>query len=445
MGAMMEGDPRDASGRFTALGAVSAERSRWQRRASLLSEVIGAFAEATIDYERLLDVITRKVADVVGDMCSVLLLSEDGQTLALAAAHARDPDTLALTRATYASKPLVVAPVQQKVLDTGEAYFAPCMSPERMRDTASEKTVEFTDRIGMHSMVMVEVRDHDQAIGELALVRYSPEQPPFDDHDRELAQLLADHIGVAIGKARGLRRHQRQLVLAKEAAEGANHELEAFSYSAAHDLRAPLRVIERFATALESDYSARLDDDGRHYLGRVQCASRRMTHLIDDLLTLSRITHGTLRRERVDLSDMARKIMFDLFGRSSARKVEARVHDGLHTTADRGLLQVLLENLLDNAWKFTGHRPSATIELGCAEDGAPSVFFVRDNGAGFDMKYAERLFRPFQRLHSSSEFEGSGIGLATVHRIIGRHGGRVWVESQPERGTTVYFTVDEQG
>jgi signal transduction histidine kinase len=442
---MTQGDPRDASGRFTALSAVSAERSRWQRRASLLSEVIGAFAEATTDYERLLDVITRKVAELVGDLCSVLLLSEDGQSLSLAAANARDPDTLALVRATYSSVPIVVLPVHQRVLETGEAFFAPRVNRERFRDAVSETTVQFTERIGMHSIVMVAVRDGERPLGELAMIRYSPEQPPFDDHDRELAQLLADHVGVAIGKARGLGHRQRELVLAKEAAEGANHELEAFSYSVAHDLRAPLRVIERFTSALESDYAARLDDDGRHYLGRVNCASRRMTHLIDDLLTLSRVTHGALQRERVDLSDMARKVLFDLFGRSSGRKVEARVHDGLRATADPGLLQVLLENLLGNAWKFTGHQPSATIELGSAANGTRTVFFVRDNGAGFDMKQAERLFRPFQRLHSSSEFEGSGIGLATVHRIVDRHGGRVWVESQPERGTTVYFTVDEQG
>jgi signal transduction histidine kinase len=441
---MMEGDARDASGRFTPPATVAAERARWKRRALLLSEVIGAFAEVTTDYQQLLDVISRKVADLVGDMCSVLLLSEDGQSLALAATHARDPDTLALVRATYASVPIVVLPVHQNVLDTGEAFFAPRVNPERFRDAASERTAEFTERIGMHSLVMVALRDGERPIGELALVRYSPEQPPFDDQDRELAQLLADHLGVAIARARALRRRQLDLLLAKEAAEGANHELEAFSYSVAHDLRAPLRVIDRFATALHSDCAAQLDDDGRHYLGRVQCASRRMTHLIDDLLTLARITHGALQRECIDLSDMARKIMLDLCGRSSGRKFEARVRDGLRATGDPGLLQVLLENLLGNAWKFTGQQPSATIEVGSQADRSQTVFFVRDNGAGFDMKRAEKLFRPFERLHSSSEFEGSGIGLATVRRIVNRHGGRVWVESEPARGTTVYFTVNDQ-
>ena len=159
---MTEGDARDASGRLTALGAVAADRTRWQHRALLLSEVIGAFAEVTADYQPMLDVVAQKVAELVGDLCSVLLLSEDGEALALAATHARDPDMIALVRATYAAEPIVVLPVHQKVLDTGEAFFAPRVTRDRLRDATSEKTVAFTDRIGMHSLVLVPLRAGDR-------------------------------------------------------------------------------------------------------------------------------------------------------------------------------------------------------------------------------------------------------------------------------------------
>jgi light-regulated signal transduction histidine kinase (bacteriophytochrome) len=276
-----------------------------------------------------------------------------------------------------------------------------------------------------------------------ALLRHRPDQPPYDDHDRILAQLLADQAAVVIANARMLRRRDREIVLAREVAERANRELEAFSYSVAHDLRAPLRSIDRFTHALHSDYGGQLGNDGLHYLERVECATLRMTHLIDDLLTLSRVSHHAMHRELVDVTDLARKILVDPAARSPDRVFELRIADGVRAIGDRGQLQILLENLLGNAWKFTAHQPTAIIEVGARETDGPTVYFVRDNGAGFDMKHADRLFRPFQRLHSSSEFEGSGIGLATVHRIVGRHGGRVWIDSEPGRGTTVYFTVTE--
>jgi signal transduction histidine kinase len=440
--AQLEESP--ATGRFAAIGAMAAERSRLERRVLLLSEVIGAFAEATTEYDQLLGVIAQKLAEISGDLCTVLLVSDDGRMLSAQATYDPDPGVRALAHAQFGTEPFPILPVHQKVLDTGEPYFQPRVHYENVREITTASRAAFTEQLGVHSSFLVALRAHGRAIGLLALLRHRPDQPPYDEADRDLAQLLANHAAIAIANARVLQRRDREIVLAMEQAERANRELEAFSYSVAHDLRAPLRAIDRFTHALRSDYAAKLGDDGRHCLERVQWSAQRMTHLIDDLLTLSRVSHHPLHREPVDVTDIARKILVDPTARSPERAVELRIGDGLRARADRGLLQVVLENLLGNAWKFTARQATAIIEVGHRIDDGHTVFFVRDNGTGFDMKLADKLFRPFQRLHNSSEFEGSGIGLATVHRIVGRHGGRVWVESAPGRGTTVFFTVTEQ-
>jgi signal transduction histidine kinase len=429
---------------LAGLGGIAAERSHWQHRALLLSEVIGAFAEATIEYEQLLDVISQKLAEVVGDLCSVLLASDDNRTLSVVATYDIDPDVLALARTTFTAEPLAIMPLQQKVLDTGEPLLVAHMTRERLQSVTTATRAPFADQIGMHSVLLVAMRARGSPIGVLNLVRHRPDQPPYTDNDRELAQLLADHAAVAITNARLLRRHDDALVLANEATARANHELEAFSYSVAHDLRAPLRVVDRFLTALEADYGEELAHEGRHYLSRVRSASQRMGQLIEDLLTLSRISHATLARAPTDVTDMARRIAAELAARTPERHVDLRVADGLIATADPRLLRVVLDNLLGNAWKFTSHHDRAIIEVGGESQGREIALFVRDNGIGFDMKEAGKLFLPFQRLHSDAQFEGSGIGLATVHRIVDRHGGRIWAESQPDHGTTVFFTLGDQ-
>lgn len=232
--------------------------------------------------------------------------------------------------------------------------------------------------------------------------------------------------------------------LRKESADKlaeANKELEAFSYSVSHDLRAPLRTIDGFSQALLTDYANQLDDNGKRYLDRVRSASQRMAELIDDLLSLSRITRAPLKRERVDLTALGRKTLGDLGARDPNRAVETKVRDGLAAQADPRLVAVVLENLLANAWKFTSKQPLARIEIGSEERDGATTFFIRDNGAGFEMEYVKKLFTPFQRLHSAADFQGTGIGLATVHRVINRHGGRVWAEGSPDQGATFYFTL----
>jgi signal transduction histidine kinase len=231
-----------------------------------------------------------------------------------------------------------------------------------------------------------------------------------------------------------LRQHVRQL-------EESNRELDAFSYSVSHDLRSPLRSIDGFSLALLEDQADKLDAEGKGYLERVRNATQRMSQLIDDLLKLSRVARFEMKRERVDLGALASAVAQRLTQNHPERPADLIIDDGLVAYGDERLLTVVLENLFANAWKFSATEARTVIEFGALLQAEEVVYFVRDNGVGFDMTYAEKLFSPFQRLHRESEFAGTGIGLATVKRIINRHGGRVWIESERGRGTTVYFTL----
>jgi PAS domain S-box-containing protein len=224
--------------------------------------------------------------------------------------------------------------------------------------------------------------------------------------------------------------------------ESVNHELEAFSYSVSHDLRAPLRAVDGFSRILLDEYADRLDDTGRDRLRRVRAAAQRMATLIDDLLKLSRITRAELKRENIDLSAIAAEVINELHTQEPSRTVQCIIQPGLIVWGDGRLLHIVLDNLLGNAWKFTSKRPDAKIEFGMQMQNDEPVYFVRDNGAGFDMAYAEKLFGAFQRLHDTSEFPGTGIGLATAQRIIHKHGGRIWAESKVEQGAAFYFTLE---
>lgn len=223
--------------------------------------------------------------------------------------------------------------------------------------------------------------------------------------------------------------------------ETANKELEAFSYSVSHDLRSPLRTMDGFSQALLEDHSEGLDDKGKHYVNRIRTAAQRMGSLIDDLLQLSRLTRAEVQVKSVDLTAIAESIVADLETSNPERKVEVRIQPGLEVRGDPGLLEIALENLISNAWKFTSRRDSALIEFGKLNDRPKPTFFVRDNGTGFDMQYADRLFSPFQRLHTAEEFRGTGIGLATVQRILRRHYGSTWAEAVEGQGATFYFEI----
>ena len=255
--------------------------------------------------------------------------------------------------------------------------------------------------------------------------------------------LLSNWVDVTERKAaeEALARQAQELERSNATLETLNSELEAFSYSVSHDLRAPLRSISGFSQALLEDCADELDARGKSYLGRIQAAVQRMGELIDDLLALSRATRSEMKCATVDLSALAQSVAAELQQREPRRQVELVIQPGVVAYGDPSLLRTVLENLLGNAWKYTSKHSQARIEFGATERDGARAFFIRDDGAGFDMAYAARLFSPFRRLHSAAEFPGTGIGLATVQRIVHRHRGRAWAEGQTERGATFYFAL----
>ena len=321
---------------------------------------------------------------------------------------------------------------------------------------------------GVHVYMVVPMIAGGELIGALS---FGGAPGPFPPEQIDIAQETAMQLAIAIAHARlhehvkrqaedlelrvGERTQELYMAQAKlqttnvellqltSRLEAANKELEAFSYSASHDLRAPLRSIDGFSQVLLEDYGDTLDAQGQDHLRRIRMATQRMAELIDALLELSRVTRMELSRRPLDLTAMAQIITEELRRREPARAVELVLADGLTASGDLPLLRVALENLLGNAWKFTAKTALARIEIGSLRqpDGV-LAYFVRDNGAGFDMQYADKLFGAFQRLHRVGEFPGTGIGLATVQRIIHRHGGRIWAEGIVDHGSTFYFTLE---
>ena len=285
--------------------------------------------------------------------------------------------------------------------------------------------------------------------GELiGAISFGGPRGPFPREQVSIAMEVATQLAIAIMQARlygRVKRHAEELEARvgerTRELETANKELEAFSYSVSHDLRAPLRHIDGFSQILLDTYQDKLDEAGRKHLGTVRNAAKRMSDLIDALLELSRVSRAELRRGPVNLSDVARAAIGELQAGEPERSVRWEIEDHLTAEGDARLVRVVIDNLLGNAWKVTSKSPEPKIAFGAEQhDGVPA-YFVRDNGAGFDMAYAAKLFRPFQRLHGESEFPGTGIGLATVHRIVTRHGGRAWAEGAVRGGATFFFTL----
>jgi len=276
-----------------------------------------------------------------------------------------------------------------------------------------------------------------------ARVRAQIRRQQFELENRRIRdQLLRRELEVAEARAaRELAEARADLI---GELERKNRELEAFSYSVSHDLRAPLRSIDGFSQALLEDHLERLDAEGQAHLHRVRASAQRMGELIDDLLELSRVSRAELHRTPLDLSALAQEVLLELQRRDVERVVELVIPAVLDAQADPRLLKIVLENLLGNAWKFTKKTAAARIEVGVVQSEDGPAWFIRDNGAGFAMPYADKLFRPFQRLHTEAEFPGTGIGLATIQRIIDRHGGRAWAEGEVDRGATFYFTLNRR-
>lgn len=332
----------------------------------------------------------------------------------------------AIGRLVHARKPIL----EREISDTGEWPDTDALRGENLR-----------------SRVLVPLIAKRELIGVLTVASRRPANYGAEDLDMLLP--LADQLALALHNAKLYAQTQeiaaeleRRVAERTAQLENANRELEAFSYSVSHDLRAPLRALDGFSAALAAAYADRLDEQALDYLQRIRTASQRMGHLIDDLLELARVTRGTLTRSEVDVSALVTDRLAELQARQPERHVATQVAPGLRAYADVNLLAIMFDNLLGNAWKFTQNEPYARIEVGGEAIGDAAVYFVRDNGVGFDMAYAGKLFGAFQRLHSSKEFEGTGVGLATVQRIVHRHGGRIWAESAPGQGAVFRFTLE---
>lgn len=263
----------------------------------------------------------------------------------------------------------------------------------------------------------------------------------INSEKKQILDLLLSVYEAAVQRNDQLISTQIELETSNENLVRANQELEAFSYTVSHDLRSPLNVVSGYVQILQSDYSGVLDPEAIEFLDRILEASFSMARLIDDLLQFSRSGRLEIKTEQVDLTLLAGEVMKDIQQRDPSRKITLYIQDGMQVVADRALMRVVLDNLLGNAWKYTGKVLNPVISFGQMETATKQIFYVRDNGAGFDSDRAEKLFNPFQRFHSNQEFQGTGVGLATVRRILERHGGRIWAESKPGEGAAFYFTI----
>jgi PAS domain S-box-containing protein len=298
------------------------------------------------------------------------------------------------------------------------------------------------DRERFHALFAGTMRRDDRQACELLLQRGDGSVfPAHLDCLRVTAPGTAPVERITLTDISELRRAEDAVHRLNETLEASNHELESFSYSVSHDLRAPLRALNGFSQVLAEEYADRLDENGLNYLNRIRSASERMGQLIDDMIDLARISRQELHRVKVNLSALAETILAELREQHPQRAVAWSVAPNLVARVDPVLMKALLDNLLSNAWKFTAERTDARIEFGHSLTDGEEVFYVRDNGAGFEMAFAGKLFQPFQRLHGVERFAGTGIGLAIVQRIVRRHGGRVWAEGSPGEGATFWFTL----
>jgi signal transduction histidine kinase/HAMP domain-containing protein len=412
--------------------------------ARLQADISEEFIKAGPDFGTVLPWVAECVTKWFEDACFIHLLTEEGDISEESPVYYSSPDSpLRINTPTSLSDSGGLA-LLAEVVRTSDSIVIPMEDPHSILAGVWE-------RLECQSLLVVPMRADEEVIGTLTLIRDRPEEPHTVE-DESLAQYIADRAAVSIAKARLIEMiHRLNAELEERVNErtaqlmAANKELEAFAYSVSHDLRAPLRAIDGFSRILLEKYDPVLDSKGSHYLQRTRSAAQRMGQLIDDLLSLSRLTRKQMQWTRVDLTSLCLEIEAELRESQPDRAVDFIIQSKLAVPGDGPLLRAALENLLGNAWKFTGNSHRPRIEFGMVSKDNESVFFVSDNGAGFDMEYADQLFGAFQRLHSMTEYPGTGIGLAIVQRVIHRHGGTIWANGSVGKGATFYFKLPKGG
>lgn len=424
------------------------EMVRNQQRLALLTDASQILA-SSLDYKKTLNDLARLLVPEFADWCSFDEFDENGSMNRIVVAHA-DPEKVKLVY--QLAKIYPADPHTQEggygVLSTRQPRIFTEISDELMRSLSrNEDHYRMLKQLSIKSAILVPLLIRDKIFGIMSMV-CSDSSRRFNEEDYIFAVELARRITLAVENTRIYRELQESNAdledrVAKRTLEleAINKELEAFSYSVSHDLRAPLRSIDGFSNKILKDYGPLFDDQAKDYFSRVMNASRHMGHLIDDLLKLARISRMELHPEEINLTEIAKNIVAELQETNPERKAEFLIEDNLKANGDRSLIQVVLQNLLDNAWKYSRNAALTRIEFGSFLKDHLTIYFIKDNGVGFDMKYVDKLFGAFQRLHSVAEFEGTGIGLATVNRIIRRHHGSIWAESEINKGTTFFFTL----
>jgi signal transduction histidine kinase len=417
---------------------IEQKLARHAMRLHMLAQTSSDLTQIAVDPRTCMTLFARRVSELLDATCTIHLVSEDGERLDLAGEHGADPQRNAglVAGLPGESIPLELHPLYP--------FEQPHWRPEaamEFKQTRSSFGRSSLQLAGVRSWIAVPLRSRERLMGVVMAVRFERTCQPFDDEDFELMQDLAERAVLALENASLYAEMERRVEARTRELHLLNQELEAFSYSVSHDLRAPLRAIDGFSLALLEDQGERLDEEGRGYLQRVRAATARMGELIDAMIEMARLARQPLMLQRVDLTAIATTVLDDLRAAQPELAVEIHVEEDLWADGDPRLLRNVLQNLLGNAWKYSSRRPHPHITFALEQiDGEPT-YVVRDNGVGFDMAFAEKLFRPFARLHGRGEFEGSGVGLATVQRIIARHGGRIWGRGVPGEGATFGFTL----
>lgn len=425
-----------------------AEASRNQQKIIFLSKASETLA-SSLNYSKTLSELAGMITPAIADWCVFHEVRNDGTVKPIIISHIdqRKIDLGYELARKFPSDPNIPKGLY-KVTRTHKPEFYPTI-PNKLLEAFSrnEEHLRIIRSLNIKSLISVPLIIREKVYGIMTLILEDSGRL-FDQGDLELALEIARRASLAIEngrlyhEAQNLNMELEQRVASRTSElEAINKELESFSYSVSHDLRAPLRSIDGFSNLILKKNADLLDEQGKDYFSRVIHASQQMGHLIDDLLKLSRITRLEMNREITDLSQMAQTIVLELKASQPDRDAVILIQPDMIANVDRNLMQIAFHNLLDNSWKYSRNQLVTRIEVGTINQEESTVYFIRDNGVGFDMKYVDKLFGAFQRLHTTAEFEGTGIGLATVQRIIRRHAGKIWVEGELDNGATFYFTL----